>query len=124
MVSFLPWNISIQTLSFTVQPEIHFASHPTDTLTDGRGDHRKVVPTTMAFDEQHNDTYAVLEGSLFNEMNSILRWIRKRESGEPTPRERERLKDIREELTALRKGLTYEGGRFAKGGDDNGRRMD
>jgi hypothetical protein len=42
-------------------------------------------------------------GQRFSEMNTILRRIRKRRSGEPTAQEKARLATLREEIHALKR---------------------
>jgi hypothetical protein len=42
-------------------------------------------------------------GQRYSEMNTILRRIRKRRSGEPTAQEKARLATLREEIHALRR---------------------
>lgn len=54
-----------------------------------------------------NDTYAVVEGALFAEINAILRKIRLRRIPEPTAAERAKLAELRAELTELRHGRRH-----------------
>jgi hypothetical protein len=50
--------------------------------------------------------HAIDQGSLMLQLNTLLRRVANRRSGEPTPREREQILDLRDRIRAVRKGLT------------------